>query len=162
MELCLKVLDDYLNLKCCPFLQIHWKVRCQKVTSKLKFLDFSFNSLVFNTSLHQNPLFQAIDLRLTSCKLGPQFPHWLRIQKGLENVDMSDSRISDVIPNWFWNLNSFFVWLNFSNNNMILDLRTNMVRKKLIHHIEDKQHHLKDKNYGLAHHLKKSTQEIRN
>ena len=71
--------------------------------SKLWYLDLSFNSLTFNISLDQVPMFQAQFIRLASCKLGPRFPHWLHTQKQLMGLDVSASGISDVIPNWLWN-----------------------------------------------------------
>ena len=55
---------------------------------------------------------------MASCKLGPRFPDWLQTQKRLQELDISASGISDVIPNWFWNLTSNLVWLNISNNHI--------------------------------------------
>ena len=86
--------------------------------SKLFYLDLSFNSLTFNISLEQVPQFQALYIMLPSCKLGPRFPNWLHTQKGLLDLDISASGISDVIPNWFWNLTSHLAWLNISNNHI--------------------------------------------
>ena len=85
---------------------------------ELWYLDLSFNSLTFNISLDQVPLFQAIDIRLASCKLGPRFPHWLLTQKDLEVLDISASGITGVIPNSFWDSSSDLVWLNISNNHI--------------------------------------------
>ncbi|KAH7853061.1 hypothetical protein Vadar_032732 [Vaccinium darrowii] len=48
--------------------------------SSLKILDFSFNSLVFNISSNWIPPFQLDVIGLASCKLGPDFPKWLRNQ----------------------------------------------------------------------------------
>ncbi|KAJ9679640.1 hypothetical protein PVL29_021538 [Vitis rotundifolia] len=84
--------------------------------SNLSVLDLSFNSLTFNISLEQVPQFQAEEIKLASCKLGPRFPNWLRTQKCLSVLDIPASGISDVIPNWFWNLTSYLTWLNISNN----------------------------------------------
>ncbi|RVW94611.1 LRR receptor-like serine/threonine-protein kinase GSO1 [Vitis vinifera] len=86
--------------------------------SNLIDLDLSFNSLTFNISLEQVPQFRASRIMLASCKLGPRFPNWLQTQKGLLNLDISASRISDVIPNWFWNLTSDLNSLNISNNHI--------------------------------------------
>ncbi|KAJ9678524.1 hypothetical protein PVL29_020647 [Vitis rotundifolia] len=84
--------------------------------SQLYYLDLSSNSLTFNISLGWVPPFQLIYLRLTSCKLGPRFPSWLRTQKQLLQLYISTSDISDVIPHWFWNLTSFIYFFNISNN----------------------------------------------
>ena len=86
--------------------------------SKLWDLDLSFNYLTVNISLEQVPQFQAQEIKLASCKLGPRFPNWLQTQKRLQELDISASGISDVIPNWFWNLTSNLVWLNISNNHI--------------------------------------------
>ncbi|KAJ9679625.1 hypothetical protein PVL29_021525 [Vitis rotundifolia] len=86
--------------------------------SELVYLDLSFNSLAFNISLEQVPQFQAEEIKLASCKLGPRFPNWLQTQKRLQELDISVSGISDVIPNWFWNLTSNLRWLNISNNHI--------------------------------------------
>ncbi|KAJ9678536.1 hypothetical protein PVL29_020659 [Vitis rotundifolia] len=84
--------------------------------SQLYQLDLSSNSLTFNISLGWVPPFQLTRLRLTSCKLGPRFPSWLRTQKQLLQLDISTSDISDVIPHWFWNLTSHIYFFNISNN----------------------------------------------
>ena len=55
-------------------------------------------------SLDWVPPFQLLSLRLASCKLGPRFPSWLRTQNRLSELDISNSKISDVLPDWFWNV----------------------------------------------------------
>ncbi|KAL6311417.1 hypothetical protein AAG906_035517 [Vitis piasezkii] len=84
--------------------------------SSLYHLDLSSNSLTFNMSLEWVPPFQLDSLLLASCKLGPRFPIWLETQKILAKLDLSNSDISDVLPDWFWNLTSFVRTLNISNN----------------------------------------------
>ncbi|RVW94602.1 LRR receptor-like serine/threonine-protein kinase GSO2 [Vitis vinifera] len=86
--------------------------------SNLSYLDLSFNSLTFNISLEQVPQFRASRIMLASCKLGPRFPNWLQTQEVLSELDISASGISDVIPNWFWNLTSHLNSLNISNNHI--------------------------------------------
>ena len=90
--------------------------------SDLHTLDLSSNSLTFNMSLEWVPPFQLFSLALTSCQLGPHFPSWLRTQKQLKDLDISNSNISDVIPNWFWNLTSPIYTFNISNNQIIGNL----------------------------------------
>lgn len=41
---------------------------------------------------------------------------WLRQQKQFWDMDLSDTGISDVIPSWFWNLSTSFLYLNLSHN----------------------------------------------
>ncbi|WKA07400.1 hypothetical protein VitviT2T_025233 [Vitis vinifera] len=86
--------------------------------SNLSYLDLSFNSLTFNISLEQVPQFRASGIMLASCKLGPRFPNWLQTQEFFSELDISASGISDVIPNWFWNLTSDLKSLNISNNHI--------------------------------------------
>ncbi|CBI24616.3 unnamed protein product, partial [Vitis vinifera] len=62
------------------------------------------------------PPFQLYSLRLASCKLGPHFPSWLRTQNLLIELDISNSEISDVLPDWFWNVTSTISTLSISNN----------------------------------------------
>ncbi|KAL6321516.1 hypothetical protein AAG906_019696 [Vitis piasezkii] len=85
--------------------------------SNLYRLDLSYNSLTFNMSLMWVPPFHQLgSLLLASCKLGPRFPSWLQTQKHLTELDLSNSDISDVLPDWFWNLTSNINTLNISNN----------------------------------------------
>ncbi|KAJ9678943.1 hypothetical protein PVL29_020988 [Vitis rotundifolia] len=86
--------------------------------SQLSYLDLSSNSLTFNMSLEWVPPFQLYSLRLASCKLGPRFPSWLRTQNCLSELDISNSEISDVPPDWFWNVTSTVYTLSISNNRM--------------------------------------------
>ncbi|KAJ9678926.1 hypothetical protein PVL29_020971 [Vitis rotundifolia] len=84
--------------------------------SQLFYLNLSSNSLTFNMSLEWVPPFQLDSLRLASCKLGPRFPSWLRTQNRLSELDISNSEISDVLPDWFWNVTSTVETLSISNN----------------------------------------------
>ena len=87
--------------------------------SQLGYVDLSYNSLTFNMSSELITPFQPSTLLLTSCPLGPRFPSWLQTQKQLESLDISNSGISDVIPDWFWNLTSRLYSFNISNNHII-------------------------------------------
>ncbi|PIN25575.1 Leucine-rich repeat protein [Handroanthus impetiginosus] len=87
--------------------------------SKLKVLDLSFNSnLTIRTSSSWNPPFQLESLYLASCKLGPYFPKWLQNQKRTQTVDISNAKISDNVPNWFWENIQTCATLNMSYNQM--------------------------------------------
>ncbi|KAK7322436.1 hypothetical protein VNO77_25815 [Canavalia gladiata] len=80
-------------------------------------LDLSDNSLTFNLSLNWIPPFQLQYLKMSSCKLGMNFPQWLQTQKKLSILDMSNVGISEEIPAWFWNLTNL-QFLNLSNNHI--------------------------------------------
>ncbi|XP_059643454.1 receptor-like protein EIX1 [Cornus florida] len=106
------------------------------------------NHLVLQVGPTWVPQFQLDMLTLGSCQLGPQFPPWLQSQKNLAVLDLSNNGISDVIPNWFWNLSSKVYFLNLSRNHFhgeivdmplvfsistIVDLSSNHFRGTLPH-----------------------------
>ncbi|GKV30349.1 hypothetical protein SLEP1_g39166 [Rubroshorea leprosula] len=84
--------------------------------SKLRYLDMSFNHLSINFSCDWIPPFQLDYIILTSCKLGPKFPSWLKTQREFSYLDISSSGILDSIPKWFWNLSSTAFHVNLSSN----------------------------------------------
>ncbi|KAJ6868227.1 hypothetical protein NC651_033321 [Populus alba x Populus x berolinensis] len=87
--------------------------------SKLTVLDLTDNSLALKFESNWAPSFQLVHISLSSCDLGPRFPQWLRNQNNFVKLHISNTRISDTIPNWFWNLsNSNLEYLNLSHNKM--------------------------------------------
>lgn len=88
--------------------------------SELKFLSLSFNSdLSLKFSSDWIPPFQLGTIKMRCCKLGPTFPIWLQTQTNFSHLDISNSEISDTIPDWFWSLlPSNLVFLNLSFNNI--------------------------------------------
>lgn len=62
------------------------------------------------------PHFQLKTLQLRSCYLGPQFPLWIHSRKHLSFLDISNSKLSDTIPRWFWNSITQYKYLNLSRN----------------------------------------------
>ncbi|KAK2995165.1 hypothetical protein RJ640_025395 [Escallonia rubra] len=84
--------------------------------SKLQYLDLSCNSFTFNFCSGWLPPFQLHTIKLSSCQLGPHFPNWLQTQKSFSHLDISNSGISETIPNWFWNLPSKLEYLDLSLN----------------------------------------------
>lgn len=69
----------------------------------LTYLELSFNShLVLSIHLDWVPPFPFKYIYLGSCMLGPHFLKWLETQKNYVELHISDSRISDSIPEWFW------------------------------------------------------------
>nr|QEZ88181.1 disease resistance family protein /LRR family protein 2 [Populus tomentosa] len=87
--------------------------------SKLTVLDLTENSLALKFESNWAPTFQLDDVSLSSCNLGTSFPQWLRNQNNFMNLDISNTGISDTIPNWFWNLsNSNLETLDLSRNKM--------------------------------------------
>nr|GMD01437.1 LRR receptor-like serine/threonine-protein kinase FLS2 [Ipomoea batatas] len=87
--------------------------------TNLQFLDLSNNvALSFNLRRSWSPTFQLRSLSLAKCKVGPQFPIWLQTQSKVFEVDISFGGISDIIPNWFWNMSKSYRSLNLSYNNI--------------------------------------------
>ncbi|CAH9114848.1 unnamed protein product [Cuscuta epithymum] len=87
--------------------------------TKLRYLDLSSNNFTFNVTSAWLPPFQLKSIYLRSCKLGPQFPNWLRTQVNIFELDISNNDISDSIPSWFWSrITSNFREINVSHNGM--------------------------------------------
>ncbi|XP_059629356.1 receptor-like protein EIX2 [Cornus florida] len=86
--------------------------------TRLRYLDGSGNQLFLTVSPNWVPPFQLRELSFRSCRLGPQFSHWLHSQKNLEILDISHTGISDTIPRWIWNLSSQIFSLNISHNHI--------------------------------------------
>ncbi|KAL5735972.1 hypothetical protein ACOSQ2_030760 [Xanthoceras sorbifolium] len=85
--------------------------------TRLVGFDASDNSqIVLEINSDWVPPFQLEMLCLRSCQMGPHFPSWLHSQKFLSSLDISNSGISDAIPNWFWNSLSQILLLNLSHN----------------------------------------------
>ncbi|KAL0299579.1 UNVERIFIED_CONTAM: Receptor-like protein EIX1 [Sesamum radiatum] len=87
--------------------------------SQLRVLDLSLNSfLEVNFSPDWDPTFQLGTLILRQCKLGKYFPTWIRTQKEIAHIDISNTGISDVLPSWFVPIFPKLMYLNASNNQM--------------------------------------------
>lgn len=86
--------------------------------SKLTKLDVSSNQLVININRDWVPPFQLVRLLLGSCRVGPDFPLWLRTQTRLDTLDLSNTSLQGVLPMWFWKWTSSpsFNDLNLSEN----------------------------------------------
>nr|XP_023903612.1 receptor-like protein EIX2 [Quercus suber]XP_023903613.1 receptor-like protein EIX2 [Quercus suber] len=91
------------------------EVHFSNLTS-LRNFDASRNQLTLKASQNWIPPFQLEFLSLQSWNLGPKFPPWLCSQRHLQSLDISDTRISDVVPLSFWNLSFQFTILNLSHN----------------------------------------------
>ncbi|KAF4351787.1 hypothetical protein G4B88_030148 [Cannabis sativa] len=84
----------------------------------LKNLDFSFNSdmsLKFD-SKYYIPSFQLETISLASCKLGTEFPNWLKTQTNLQKLDISNSGIYGPVPKWFTSITPNLNYLDMSHN----------------------------------------------
>ncbi|GKV30358.1 hypothetical protein SLEP1_g39175 [Rubroshorea leprosula] len=86
--------------------------------SRLQTLDMSFNPLSFNFSSDWIPPLRLGWIALASCKLGPNFPSWLKNMRNFSYLDISGNGISDSIPKWFWNLTTGAFHVNLSSNHL--------------------------------------------
>nr|GMD13720.1 receptor-like protein EIX2 [Ipomoea batatas] len=90
--------------------------------NKLQSLDISSNLFVWNVNSTWVPPFQLHDIAMESIKIGPHFPHWLRTQRNVQSLFMSNASISSAIPDWF----EKFFW-----NGLDLDLSKNQISGEL-------------------------------
>ncbi|KAJ9553367.1 hypothetical protein OSB04_017412 [Centaurea solstitialis] len=88
--------------------------------SKLWYMDLSNNSLVVTPSKpHMLNISYVEQIHLSVCNLGPFFPKWIQTHKNLTYLDLSNNRISDVIPVEFWKTwPSRLTYLDLSSNNI--------------------------------------------
>ncbi|KAJ4718554.1 putative Leucine-rich receptor-like kinase family protein [Melia azedarach] len=84
--------------------------------SNLWYLQLGGNSLILDFSHDWVPSFQLNIVDLSSCKMGPHFPNWLRTQSKILELDISNAGISDTVPDWFWDILPGLVDLNISHN----------------------------------------------
>ncbi|PIA35142.1 hypothetical protein AQUCO_03600064v1 [Aquilegia coerulea] len=72
--------------------------------------------LVWKVGTDWIPPFRLSDIHVDNCQLGPLFPSWLQTQKNLSYVILSNAGITDTLSDWFWNLSSRLMVVDFSNN----------------------------------------------
>ncbi|KAM0879274.1 hypothetical protein ACQ4PT_034342 [Festuca glaucescens] len=82
----------------------------------LEELDLSYNSLHMMISSNWIPPFQLHWAYFAGCKMGPHFPLWLKGQRDVIYLDISDAGIVDNLPDWFWSVFSNVIYLNISFN----------------------------------------------
>uniref|UniRef100_M0VT47 Disease resistance R13L4/SHOC-2-like LRR domain-containing protein n=1 Tax=Hordeum vulgare subsp. vulgare TaxID=112509 RepID=M0VT47_HORVV len=82
----------------------------------LEMLELSSNSIAFAMNSTWNPPSNLTDIGLRSCFLGPKFPLWLRWLTHLKYLDISNTGISDTVPDWFWIMASTAKILNMRQN----------------------------------------------
>ena len=77
--------------------------------TNLKSIDFSHNYLQVKVDSDWIPPFDLDRAYLSSCHLGPQIPNWLRWQKSISELEMSDAGLIGRIPDWFWTTSGFLM-----------------------------------------------------
>jgi len=68
----------------------------------LEYLEIENTSLKLDFGEDWVPPFKLIYAIFGSCDMGPQFPTWLRWQTSIDVLDISNTKINDVLPHWFW------------------------------------------------------------
>ncbi|KAK2664904.1 hypothetical protein Ddye_003478 [Dipteronia dyeriana] len=86
--------------------------------SRLSYFDLSSSLLTLNFKDGWVPPFQLEIILMRDCKVGPHFPKWLQTQRIFSRLDISNARISDTIPDWFWDLSPKLDLLNISHNHI--------------------------------------------
>ncbi|CAL5354777.1 unnamed protein product [Camellia sinensis] len=106
---------EYLDLSNNSFVGTVFELHFAKLKSLYE-LYLHSNSLVLNVTSQWVPPFQLHVIQLASIKVGPQFPQWLKTQKNVTELDMSNASISVLIPDWFERIYCGIIYLNLSNN----------------------------------------------
>ncbi|XP_072970805.1 receptor-like protein EIX1 isoform X2 [Typha angustifolia] len=83
--------------------------------TKLNGLKLSSNSLIISMGRSWIPPFQLTTLALGSCRVGPQFPAWLRWQRQIIEVDLYNTSITSTLPHWLWSLPINILNLSYNN-----------------------------------------------
>ncbi|KAM0005354.1 putative non-specific serine/threonine protein kinase [Helianthus debilis subsp. tardiflorus] len=86
--------------------------------SMLKKFNVGSNSkLTLNVSREWLPPFQLRYIDLSSCKIENGFPHWLRNQRKLQRLVLSNTTISGPLPTWLRKM-PIILYMDLSHNNL--------------------------------------------
>ncbi|OEL32298.1 MDIS1-interacting receptor like kinase 1, partial [Dichanthelium oligosanthes] len=94
--------------------------------ANLQVLQMSDNSLSLVVSSNWIPSFKLNVISLRSCQLGPAFPAWIRWQRSISVLDISNATIDDNVPDWLWSVVSTARFLDMSKNLLSGSLPTNL------------------------------------
>ncbi|KAG1354937.1 receptor-like protein EIX2 [Cocos nucifera] len=92
---------EYLDLSFNPLETVISEAHFTNLTS-LNYLELTESSLALDVSSDWIPPFQLEVIHLSSCRLGPQFPAWIRTQVNAFILDMTNTGLAGSIPDWFW------------------------------------------------------------
>ncbi|KAK3421198.1 hypothetical protein EUGRSUZ_H04984, partial [Eucalyptus grandis] len=98
--------------------------------TSLTVLYFYSNELELNISTSWVPSFQLQKIFMPGCKVGPRFPNWLRTQRNISILYMSNASISDEVPHWLPNVLSNIEQLDLSGNMLTGDI-SRIIGKKI-------------------------------
>ncbi|CAL4903265.1 unnamed protein product [Urochloa decumbens] len=92
----------------------------------LKYIDLSNNHLQVLVDSDWEPPFNLNGAYFSSCHMGPQVPNWLRWQKNIIALQLSDAGLVGRIPDWFWTTFSNVKLLDLSHNLISGELPLNL------------------------------------
>jgi len=99
---------------------------------ELKELRLSSTNVFLSVDSSWTPVFQLEYVLLSSCGVGPKFPSWLKMQRSVKVLTMSNSGISDLAPSWFWNWTLQIEFLDLSSNFISGDLSNIYLNSSII------------------------------
>ncbi|KAI7745155.1 hypothetical protein M8C21_002390 [Ambrosia artemisiifolia] len=118
--------DDIENFSSLQYLSLSYNQLNGTISEKVWQLP-NLQNLYVSSNFLKGAIFENIEksnisrienIGLSSCNLGPRFPKWIQAMKNLSGIDISNNRISDDIPEDFWNMwPSRLTYLNISFNN---------------------------------------------
>lgn len=92
----------------------------------LQHIDLSYNSVKVDISPGWKPPFRLQYINFATCKMGPHFPAWLQWHIDVHYLDISNTGISDRLPQWFVKSFSNAIHVNMSSNILNGVLPTNL------------------------------------
>ncbi|KAK9063946.1 hypothetical protein SSX86_017818 [Deinandra increscens subsp. villosa] len=97
----------------------------------LKFLNTTSNhNLFFNISHDWIPPFQLRSVLLGSCKIADGFPHWLKTQRKLEDLVLSNASLHGILPIWLRKM-PIISYLDLSHNKLTGSLKNLPFRNRI-------------------------------
>ncbi|KAG9441218.1 hypothetical protein H6P81_017072 [Aristolochia fimbriata] len=93
----------------------------EDVLSNLQWLediDLSNNRLVWKVKSRTWLPPYISRIYLSSSQVGPKFPSWLQHHNAISELNMSNAKISDDVPNWFWKIATGMEDLDLSDNQL--------------------------------------------
>uniref|UniRef100_A0ACD5TZF6 Uncharacterized protein n=1 Tax=Avena sativa TaxID=4498 RepID=A0ACD5TZF6_AVESA len=86
--------------------------------TELQELHLSANFFTMDLNSDWIPPFRLQSLGLGSCRIGPGIPRWLKSQRNISSLYLSDVGIAHTLPDWFWTVFTNAEVLDLSHNNI--------------------------------------------
>jgi hypothetical protein len=85
--------------------------------TNLKDIDLTHTHVQVMVNSNWKPPFDLQTASFSSCYLGPEVPNWLRWQKSVSYLNISDTGLIGIIPDWFWSTFSNTTFLDLLQPN---------------------------------------------